>query len=474
VAERVDVAVLGGGIAGLVSAHELVRRGYSVAILEREPYVGGLARTVEHGPYRFDQGGHRFHSDDPRILDWVDTLMGDRVLHVPRKSRIAIRGTWVSYPLVLTDALTAFGLFEATRMGASYMRSKITRRNGTSGNRAETFEDWVTARFGKRLFDIYFRPYTEKVWGLPCNEISSRWASERISSASLWKTVYKSVFKFGKTPKSLVNRFRYFRTGIGELSHRLAEEIEAKGPDSLHLGTTVTALEKNGEGWTVRVENAVGEARTIEAKRLVSTIPITILPRLLPDGPEKERAITAASKLGYRGVVCVMAGVKRETLSDDTWIYFPEQSCIFGRLHEPKNWSKEMVPEGRTSFCLEIFASPGEDNWSRDDESIVAECAETLESFGFLKTDEVEWPRVVRVPGAYPVWNVGFEEPLGELRGALEDLGGIHPVGRTGNFEYLNIDGVVARVWDLVDELLVADGHGAPDRGESVALSWAT
>ena len=465
----VDVAVLGGGIAGLVSAHELVRRGYSVAILEREPYVGGLARTVEHGPYRFDQGGHRFHSDDPRILAWVDGLMGDRVLHVTRKSRIAIRGRWVSYPLVLSDALMAFGLFEATRMGASYVKSRIGRRNG-----AETFEDWVTGRFGRRLFDVYFRPYTEKVWGIRCDEISSRWASERISSASLWRTVYKSVFKLGKTPKSLVSRFRYFRTGIGELSHRLAAEIEESGLGTMALGTTVTGLERTGDGWTVRTANAIGEERSIVARRLVSTIPITILPRLLPDGAPKERALAAASQLGYRGVVCVMAGVRRPSLSDDTWIYFPEESCIFGRLHEPKNWSKEMVPEGRTSFCLEIFASPGEPSWSRDDEGLVAECAQTLESFGFLKADEVEWPRVVRVPGAYPVWNVGFERPLAEVRGALAELGDIHPVGRTGNFEYLNIDGVVARVWDLVDRLLVEDGHGAPDRGEAVALSWAT
>jgi protoporphyrinogen oxidase len=451
--KSVDVAILGGGLTGLTVAHELVQNGLSVAVLESLPEAGGLARTLVHGDYRFDLGGHRFHSDDQQILDWLDRLLGDRVLMVPRLSRIRIRGRWVHYPLVPKEAITAFGPFEATRMALSYMGAAFAR---IARKPDRNFKEWVTARFGRRLFEIYFRPYTEKVWGLDTERISAAWAAERLSTGSLRRTLIQSVRRKGPRAKTLVSQFRYFPSGIGELPDALARVVTDSERGDIHLATSVTGLARAGDGWDVTANGEDGPL-TIHAGRVVSTIPITALPALLEDGPERETATEAASHLTYRGVICVMAGVRQPSLTDDTWIYFPEKEIVFGRLHEPRNWSVDMAPEGKTSFCVEIFASPGDETWRRSDADISGACVHDLERVGLLRADDVETPLVSRVPGAYPIWEVGYEDHLGRLRQVIEGLDGLHLVGRTGSFAYLNMDGVIPHAWEMADRLLGRD-----------------
>jgi len=430
-----EFVILGGGLAGLTLARELGRRKRPVAVVEANAQVGGLARTVAVGDYRFDIGGHRFHSRWPEVTEWVLDLMGEDLLHVARRSRIRLGGRFVDYPLQFPGSLAAFPLSRSCRILASYLHAVVTR----NGQEEISFEGWVQKRFGRSLYEVYFRPYTEKVWGLPCAEISADWASERISAPTLGNFLASSLLPSGRRPRSMVTRFLYPRMGIGMLAERLAESCLASGHASILTGWRAVGLEPpSGSGaWHVHLRNAGGE-QTVKARHVVSTIPVDALVNALP--PE---AGTPAPRLHYRDLICVFFGLDGPPLSADSWTYFPDPGMVVGRTHEPRNWSDRMAPPGRTSLCVELFCTRGDPLWTTDDRALAGRVRHELSVLGSFASRTVLETRVVRETCAYPVYRLGYDGEREGLRRRLSRWPTLHLAGRTGGFEYLNMDAVI-------------------------------
>jgi len=439
------VVVLGAGIAGLSCALELQRRGADAVIVERATSVGGLARTLEHEGHRFDLGGHRFHSNNPAVVAWIRDLLGDELLTVKRRSHIRIGGGLVSYPLELPDALAAFPLKDSLRMALSYLGAQLlhARRKDVS------FEDWVVKRFGHALYDVFFRPYTEKVWGLPCDAISADWASARIGLPDLARAVRQLALPNERRPATSVSEFLYPRHGFGMISLAMERELRRLGAD-LRLGATPSAVRSGSREIAVDVSSADGSVDTIAADWVVSTIPPPALRSVLPHGPEP-----VEGGLDYRDLLCVFLEIDQPRVSEDHWTYFPDAALTFGRSHEPKNWSEAMgASPDRTSLLLEVFASRGDALWSLADAEIARRCALEMEAISFLPRGRVLSSRVVRVPNAYPVYRIGYRRHVT----AFTDLVARHPrlkvCGRTGSFHYMNSDGVLENAFAVADSIL--------------------
>lgn len=439
------VVILGGGVAGLTTGLELRRRGWPVTILEREEEVGGLARTVTHDGFRFDVGGHRFHSHNPRLLDWLGELLGDDLLQVSRRSHIYLQDEFIPYPLQFPQALRIFPPRQLARVLGSYLAAQIKRATATEP--AASFEAWVVRRFGRALYEIYFRPYTEKVWGIPCHELSADWAAQRISLPSLLAAIRRAIYAGRRPPATVVSQFHYPRCGFGMIAERLAQEIRQMGGEII-TGATVTELAPAAHGFTVGYRRQ-GQRQQRSADRVISTIPLDALLGALPKGPATE----AVEGLDYRDLICVFLAVEGSQVSGDHWTYFPQPELIFGRTHEPKNWSAAMAPEGMTSLVAEIFTSRGEPVWQTPDEALARQTVQQLDGLPFLSRRRVVDRRVLRIKNAYPIYRIGYVEKLKETRRHVDRFRRLHLVGRTGAFRYLNSDGVIEDAFALVDWL---------------------
>ena len=446
------VLILGGGIAGLTTALELLRRGRQATVVEKAATVGGLARTVQHGPFRFDVGGHRFHSDDERLLRWLHDLLGDDLLRVQRRSHIYLRRRFLPYPLRFPGSLAAFSAPEVARILLSYLAARARHRLGNRAP-ARSFEEWVVRRFGRALYEIYFRPYTEKVWGMPPTDLSAAWAAQRISVPGLWSAIRRTFVPGDAPPPTLVSKFWYPRAGFGAIARRLAEEIEALGGEIL-TEATVHRLQLAEGAYTLTYRR--GDYGRRQGAHVVSTIPLDALLRALPG----EDPPLAATRLDYRDLLSVFLAVDRPRVSADQWTYFPQPELIFGRTHEPPNWSPEMAPAGMTSLVAEIFTGRDEPLWQQPAEKTIAQTVAQLEGIGFLPPDSVVDARLLRVENAYPVYRVGYEKQLAQVHQYLARYPCLQLVGRTGSFRYLNSDGVMESAFALVEWLT----GGAPTR----------
>lgn len=450
--------IIGGGVAGLATGLELRRRGWPVTILERAGEVGGLARTVVHDGFRFDIGGHRFHSHNPRLLRWLQDLLGDDLLRVPRRSHIYLQGQFIPYPLQFPQALSIFSPLQLGRVLGSYVVAQA--RGVLAPQEAASFEEWVVRRFGRALYEIYFRPYTEKVWGIPCDRLSADWAAQRISLPSLLATVRRALWAGRRPPRTLVSEFYYPRQGFGMIPERMAEEVTRLGGEII-TEATVTAVRPTGPSYVVRYERG-GRTESVEGAHVVSTIPLGALLAALSGESANGSAKTtpaAFASLDYRDLICLFLAVDRPRVSRDHWTYFPQPELVFGRTHEPRNWSAALAPEGMTSLVVEIFSGRGEATWQKADETLARKAVDQLEALDFLpRGSVVEW-RVLRVPNAYPLYRTGYAEELQRVRRRLQRFPRLHLVGRTGAFRYLNSDGVIEDAFALVDWMCGLSGE---------------
>ncbi len=448
------VLVLGAGIAGLAAARELLRQGYEVVVIEKAAEVGGLARTFERDGFRFDLGGHRFHSNNPSVVSWLQDLLGSDLLVVPRFSRIHLEGRFVDYPIRFPGALSIFSPLKAAKMVGSYGLAKIAeaRRPDVS------FEDWVVKRYGRSLYAVFFEPYTEKVWGIPCRELSAQWASQRIGIPSMWRAIRHALVPPKESLATAVSEFYYPRRGFGMICHRLHTEVLAAG-GRVSTRTSLVRCTPRRQGFQVALSGPDGERETLEADRVVSTIPLS---QLLATIPEElgSREVLSRYQLEYRDIICLFLALQRQRVSRDSWTYFPSKKLVFGRTHEPRNWSPEMVPDADvTSLAVEIFSSHGEAIWQLPDEAILELVAEQMDRIGWIARREIFKWWVLRVPFAYPVYRVGYEDELRQVKEYLGRWPRLHLVGRTGSFKYMNSDGVIEDVFRFLAELPSA---GAP------------
>ena len=428
--------ILGGGLTGLSAGYVLSRAGLSVKVFESDSSVGGLSRTVVKGGFRFDLGGHRFFTMDIRIERFVKDLMDGELISVDRTSKIYLRKKFFDYPLKPMNAMFGLGIPTTLKILADYGAEKA--RGLVKKVDRISLEDWVVGNFGRTMFNIYFKEYSEKVWGVECNRISAEWVAQRIRGLSLAKAVKNAFFKFsGKELPTLADRFVYPQLGIGRISERLKEEVERK--NVVQTGTSVVRVShSNGRIESVTVKNHRHD-ESVRGKEFISSMPLSNLVRMLTPTPPRN-ILDAASKLKFRDLVVVAIMVDRDRVTDQTWIYIPEKGIPFGRIHEPTNWSKKMAPEGKSIIVMEFFSFKGDTLWNEGDERLVDITVRGLENLGLIKRHEVIDSEVVRVPKAYPLFDVGYEKHCREIYEYLCGFANLHIAGRGGMFRYYNMD----------------------------------
>jgi protoporphyrinogen oxidase len=438
------VAVIGAGPAGITAAYRLTELGVPVTVLEANPtYVGGIARTTVYKDFHFDIGGHRFFSKSKVVEDLWTEILPDDLLERPRSSRIYYRGKFFSYPLRAGEALRNLGLIESMLCMGSYLKAKLAPVPDPAN-----FEDWVSNHFGGRLYRIFFKTYTEKVWGMSCREISADWAAQRIKGLSLL-TAILNAFGQKQSPgkgqdviKTLIDSYRYPRKGPGMMWEAAARKVRERGGTIL-LGHPVVGLELDGESgkWTLTCERADGERPRFTADHVISSAPIRDLMEGMRPAPS-ETAAQAAAALRYRDFITVAMILKERDRFDDNWIYIHDPSVKVGRVQNFKSWSPEMIPD--PSLCcygLEYFCFEGDGLWTSPDERLVETAADELVALGLAEREDILDGTVVRERKAYPVYDDAYARNVDLVRRELESrYPNLHLVGRNGMHKYNNQD----------------------------------
>ncbi|HUR86736.1 MAG TPA: NAD(P)/FAD-dependent oxidoreductase [Solirubrobacteraceae bacterium] len=443
------IAVLGAGPAGLTAGYVLARRAEPVVVCEAGAQVGGLARTVVRDGYRFDLGGHRFFTKSGEVRDLWHEVLGDELLVRSRLSRIFWRGRFIDYPLRLQDVVRKVGPIELGRCATSYAAARARSRS-----EAETFEDWVCDRFGRRLFELFFKSYTEKVWGVPTSEIRAEWAAQRIRTLSFSRVVRAALLNDGGDVHSLIEQFHYPRLGPGQMWEAMATDIVAAGGE-LRLDAAVQSIELGARG--VAAVCAGGDR--IECSHAISSLPLRDVVALA-DPPPPPAVVAAARGLRYRDFVTVALVVRGEDLFPDNWIYVHDPDVSVGRIQNFRAWSEAMVPDPAcTCVGMEYFCFEGDELWRASDDELVARATRELEQIGLAASERVEAGHVVRVPKAYPIYDAEYEARVRTIRDWLAQIPNLQQIGRNGLHRYNNSDHSMLTALRAVDNICDGAGH---------------
>jgi len=445
------VVVLGGGPAGLTAGYLLAKQGKAVIVLESTDMVGGIARTEVRDGYRFDLGGHRFFTFAQEVDALWHEIMGDEFLKRPRQSRIYWNDKFLEYPLEGMDVIKKLGPVELVRCGISYLWAAIKPKG-----REESFEQWVSNRFGKRLYNHFFKTYTEKLWGVPTDEIRAEWAAQRIKGLSFFSAAKAAFFgNKGNKIKSLVNEFNYPRYGPGQMWETMTAAIREQGGE-VRLNAPVTRLViRDG-----RVAEVIAGGETLTPSHVISSLPLrTTVGISEPEAPAEVR--DAARGLRYREFLTVLLVIRGEDLFPDNWIYIHQPGVRVLRIQNFKSWSPWMVPEGSgdASIGMEYFCFEGDDLWTMDDDDLVQMAAQEIEKLHLAKAANVKFGFVARVHKAYPIYDVEYGERVQTIRGWLETIGNLTQVGRNGLHRYNNSDHSMLTAMRAVDNILLGINH---------------
>ena len=430
--------VIGAGPAGLTAAYELVKVGQGVAVLEASDTVGGLSQTVERDGWRFDIGGHRFFTKVPEVEGlWHDILPPEDFLMRPRMSRIYYNGAFFDYPLKAMNALRGLGVAEAARCVLSYVLTRIHPPKDQT-----TFEGWVAARFGWRLYRIFFKTYTEKVWGMEATEIQADWAAQRIKNLNLMTAVRRAVLPRRRNRKdvaSLIEEFQYPKYGPGLMWERCRDRVEALGGE-VRMRSAVSAVHHQGGRAIGVTATTEGGMRVYEADHVVSSMPLSTLVKVM-DPPAPTRVQEAADGLRYRDFLTVALVVPQRYSFPDNWIYIHSPSVKVGRIQNFGSWSPYLVKNDRTCLGLEYFVNEGDELWNASDDELIALGKRELGALELVQPDAVEAGYVVRMPKAYPVYDADYKGHVETIRAWLAEVApNVHPVGRNGMHKYNSQD----------------------------------
>lgn len=437
-ADAMHVVILGAGPAGLATGHELVANGVRVTVLERNDFVGGLCRTVHQDGYRFDLGGHRWFTKNEDLNAWFRRLMEGELVMVERISRIYYDGKYYMYPVEFRDVIRNAGPVTIVKAGFAFLWAAVGY--GALGKPIRNMKEAYTAQFGSTLYEMFFRRYTEKVWGKPCEELSADWVAQRSKGLSIWTVAREALSNRKSKVQSLIEEFMYPRDGYMRIPERMAEDIVRAGQQVL-LRSSVKGLVVHGPRDLEVVYSTPEGDRSVRAQHVVSTMPLSILAQIIT--PKADDSVLAAARsLAFRDLITVNLKLRRKQVSRDTWLYVQDEQILFGRLHEPKNWSRAMVPDDEhTSLVLECFCTQGDPIWTLSDDDVARRCvADLSEKLRFIDPGDVEGWNVVRTRFAYPVYDLQYSGKLAAINAFLNQFEGLHIVGRTGTFRYNNAD----------------------------------
>ncbi|MEZ5710193.1 MAG: NAD(P)/FAD-dependent oxidoreductase [Blastomonas sp.] len=485
----VDVAIIGAGPAGLTAAYLLSKQGLSVTVIEKDPrYVGGISRTVEIDGFRFDIGGHRFFSKSQEVVDLWNEILPDDFVQRPRMSRIYYEGKFYSYPLRAFEALWNLGIWRSALCMASYARARLF-----PNRQVRSFEDWTVNQFGHKLYSIFFKTYTEKVWGMPCDEMSADWAAQRIKGLSLWGAVVdglKRSLGLNKSPndgsgnqaKTLLETFRYPRLGPGMMWDAARDFVTARGNRVL-MGHKLKQLAEDSAGeWRMTATGPDGDT-VITARHVISSAPMRELASRIHPLP----ACTGeAANLKYRDFLTVALMIRSDDLFPDNWIYIHDPRVKVGRIQNFRSWSPEMVPDADLACVgLEYFCFEGDGLWSSDDDALIELAKQEMAMLGLVDPSQVVGGAVVRQEKAYPVYDDDYAANVAVMRAELEQrYPTLHMVGRNGMHRYNNQDHAMMTAMLTVENILAgkrvydiwcvnedAEYHEAGEEGAQKALS---
>jgi protoporphyrinogen oxidase len=428
-----QVVIAGAGPAGLTAAYELVQAGLRPIVFEKSDKVGGIARTETYKGYRFDIGGHRFFTKVDEVQNLWTKVLREEFLSVPRLSRIVYQGKFYKYPLDIFGTLRNLGVTESSRIILSYIKWRVKPYPDP-----DSLEQWVINRFGGRLYMRFFKTYTEKVWGMPCNKIQADWAAQRIQGLSLSSALMNAVFKRGDV-KSLISEFQYPSLGPGMMWDAFRTSVE-EGGGSVEMQRDMTKITRSGNRIvSVTIHSEAGE-QVVPTDNLISSMPITeLIQKLDPPAPDYVRA--AADNLSYRDFLIVCLIVDKPSLFPDNWIYVHTPGVKVGRIQNFKNWSAAMLPDQtKTSLGMEYFCSTGDDIWEMDDADLVRLATKDMATLGLASEGDVEDGTVVRQLKAYPVYDGTYKANLAVLREYIESFENLQTIGRNGMHRYNNQD----------------------------------
>ncbi len=434
------VVIIGAGPSGLTAAYELCKIGVKSVVLEKDEVVGGISRTVNYRGYLFDIGGHRFFTKVKAVDDlWREILEEEKFLKRRRLSRIYYNKKFFHYPLQATNALFGLGIYNSFRTFLSYTKTQLFPIKPEL-----SFEDWISNRFGRRLYHTFFKTYTEKVWGIPCNEISAEWAAQRIKGLSLLSALKNALITSQPKNKSniiktLIDSFEYPVKGPGMMWETVADIIQSKG-SQLKLNAGVEKILWQKDKVTALEITTDGKNELIPGTDFISSMPIQELVRKMePSVPDEVRH--AADILSYRDFLTVSLIINKANLFEDNWIYIHDETVKVGRIQNFKNWSPEMVPDpNRTCLGLEYFCFEGDSLWTMSDEDLIKLGTKELGMLELVDPNDVEDGAVVRMPKAYPVYDSKYADALIIIRKFLDGLNNLHLVGRNGMHKYNNQD----------------------------------
>ncbi|MEO0839301.1 MAG: NAD(P)/FAD-dependent oxidoreductase [Cyanobacteria bacterium J06643_5] len=428
-----QVVVIGAGPAGLTAAYHLVKNGIKPIVLEQSDKVGGISRTEKYKGYHFDIGGHRFFTKVQEVQDLWYEVLEDDFIKTPRMSRIYYQGKFFQYPLSAFDTLQKLGISESFMIIWSYLQAK---RQPLPVE--ENLEQWVTNRFGERLYKTFFKTYTEKVWGIPCNQIQAEWAAQRIKGLSVKTAVLNALIGKNDT-KTLIKEFDYPRLGPGMMWERFTEKIEAAGGE-VHMNTKVLGMEREGQRISKVIAERDGNLIQFEADNFISSMPLNKLVQKM-DPALPSRVLEAANGLKYRDFLIVSLIVDAPDLFPDNWIYIHSPEVKVGRIQNFKNWSAQMVPDSsKTCLGMEYFSNIGDSLWSKTDEELIELATKELETLGLAKGAVVEDGVVIRQPKAYPVYDRDYRQHLDVIQDYLQSFENLQTTGRNGMHRYNNQD----------------------------------